>query len=219
MVDAFIFDLDGTLLDSETLWVEAVELLLRGEGVGITHEEGLELVYGMAWPDIFDAVRRRFPDLAISYEGMTSCIHAHFERLRGTRDIRIASSVALLRELAAEYPVCIVSGSGQKDVAAGVALMDVESCLAFYLAMEHYETGKPDPTCFLMAAERLALPPERCLVFEDSTVGVQAAKAAGMHCVALARDDRPAQDVSEADLVLSDLADFSVPRYMELTGG
>ncbi len=219
MIDAFIFDLDGTLIDSEILWVEAVELLLHGEGVDITHEEGLDLVYGKAWPDVFDGAARRFPDVAISYDGMTSCIHAHFERLRGTRDIRIASSVALLRKLAADYPVCIVSGSGQKDVAAGVALMDVESCLAFYLAMEHYETGKPDPTCFLMAAERLALPPERCLVFEDSTVGVQAAKTAGMHCVALAREDRPAQDVSEADLVLPDLADFSLPCYLELACG
>lgn len=214
MIDAYLFDMDGTLLDSEILWVEAVEKYLTDFGFPLTREEAIDLVYGISWRDIYLEIRRRFPGLGLGYEQFAGAVEPIFSRLRQTRDIRIHSSIQLLRNLAREYPVCIVSGSNATGVADGIETMGVGKDIRFFLSANDYAPGKPDPTCFLMAAERLEVEPPRCLVFEDSAAGVQAAKAAGMHCVALARPERPVQDLSLADRVLADLGEFSIDGYL-----
>lgn len=213
MVKAFLFDLDGTLLDSEILWVEALEMYMHQNGSPITHEEALDIVYGVSWEDIFLEVARRYPGIAAHLDDMYSGLQRCFIQLRDSRDVRIPGSIECLKRLSAEYPVAIVSGSFVQDIAHGVEIMGIASHIQFYLGGEHYSPGKPDPACYLLAAEKLGLSPSECLAFEDSTMGIQAAKDAGMHCVALARKGRPAQEVSRADLVLEDLALFSPHAY------
>lgn len=216
MVKAFLFDLDGTLLDSEILWVEALEMYMAENGVPVSHEEALEIVYGVSWDDIFVVVARRYPGIAAHLEDMYGGLQRCFIQLRDHRDVRIPGSIACLKRLAAEYPVAIVSGSFVQDIAHGVELMGIGAYIQFFLGGEHYAPGKPAPACYLMAAQKLNLPPGECLAFEDSTLGIQAAKDAGMHCVALARKGRPAQDVSRADWVLEDLSLFSPREYARL---
>lgn len=209
MYDAFIFDMDGTLIDTEIVWVEAVELLLTGYGIPLSREEALEIVYGVSWPDVYTMIIERFPRIDMTNDEISAALRPIFVELRDRRDVRIPSSIALLKRLSKDYPVCIVSGSAADDVAGGIALMGIEPYLRFWLSEADYSPGKPHPACYRMAAEKLGLPPEACVVFEDSRVGVRAAKAAGMACVALARNGRPPQDFSEAGLVLDDLGRFS----------
>lgn len=209
MIRAYLFDMDGTLLDSEILWVEAVALMLREHGVEISLEEAVDIVYGVSWHDIYDDIQEQYPQLGFSTGQMAEVLDACFSRLLGERDIRIHSSIALLKRLSTAHPVAIVSGSYAKDIERGIALMGIADEIAFYVSGDHFAPGKPDPACYLHAAERLEISPKACLAFEDSTAGIRAAKGAGMYCVALSRPNRPAQDVSEADLVLPDLALFS----------
>ena len=145
----------------------------------------------------------------MSLPRMQDAMDPYFRRLRDSRDVRITGSIDLLLRLSSTAPVCIVSGSPRRDVEYAVEALGVRDILAFTLASEDYSPGKPDPACYRMAAEQLGLPPGSCVVFEDSAVGIQAAKAAGMQCVVLVRDGRPEQDVSGADLVLTDLADYA----------
>jgi len=133
-------------------------------------------------------------------------------------DVQIAGSVKLLVRLAAEHPVAIVSGSPREDIADSIALMGIGPFVHFFLGAEDYHPGKPDPACFLLAAQRMQVDPSACLVFEDSAAGVRAAKAAGMSCVALARPDAPRQDVATADLVLDDLGKFDLDKFVGQTG-
>jgi beta-phosphoglucomutase-like phosphatase (HAD superfamily) len=70
------------------------------------------------------------------------------------------------------------------------------------------ERGKPAPDVYLLAASRLGVAPESCLVIEDSIPGVQAAKAAGMFVVQLRATEQAASPLAESDLVLEDLHDF-----------
>ena len=116
----------------------------------------------------------------------------------------------LLKRLARDMPVCIVSGSPRTDVEMGIDLMDVHDDLKFIISSEDYSIGKPDPSCFLMAAAKLNVSPKECVVFEDSSAGIQAAKAAGMRAVALVRQGLPEQDVSTADQIIEDLAYFDI---------
>lgn len=217
MTRAFMFDLDGTLQDSEVLWVEATDLLLREIGHPLPYSDVLSIVYGISWHDVYAALRRRIPALRMSREDMEAELSLRMQERRRERDIRIHGSVALLRRLAASHAVCVVSGSPRADVAAAIAFLEIGPCLRFHLGAEDYSPGKPDPACFLAAARRLAVPPADCVVFEDSRAGVLAAKAAGMRCVALVRDGAPAQDVSAADLRLADLNDFD-PGQLDSPG-
>ncbi|MBT3288504.1 MAG: HAD family phosphatase [Victivallales bacterium] len=207
MFDAFLFDLDGTLLDSEALWIDAIGRALQERGIAISHAAVTELVLGRSWPDIFADIQRRFPNVyadRAEIEAITVPLYKHWVE---TRDVRIHSSIDLLRRLAKLAPTVIVSGSTRDRIAESIELMDIEDLVPFHIGAEDYTAGKPDPACFLMAAEQLRVLPEHCLVFEDSPAGVVAAKAAGMTCVALHRQDTPPP--AGADLVLADLGAFS----------
>jgi HAD superfamily hydrolase (TIGR01509 family) len=210
-IKAAIFDLDGTLMDSEVLWVEATEQYLRDRGHIVGHEEALAIVYGRSWRDVYGDVIARYPELDQTMEEMEESMRVYMLGLREEQNVVIDNSVALLARLAEEMPVCIVSGSPRVDVDAAVELMGVRGDLAFTIAADDYGPGKPDPTCFRMAAERLDLDPSQCVVFEDSEAGIIAAKSAGMYCVALVRHGVPAQDVTAADVVVEDLGDFRLP--------
>lgn len=209
MIQAYFFDMDGTLVDTEILWVEAMETLAREHNYPLSYDESLEMVYGVSWPEVFDRFRRLHPELPWTLDEMGALLAPYFMRLRESRDVRIQSSIALLRQLAAEYPVAVVSGSYRADIEAAIEIMQIGDIVKFYLGHEDYHPGKPHPACYLRAAEIAGIAPANCVVFEDSSAGITAAKDAGMHGVALARPGRPAQDYSRADLILNDLAKFS----------
>ena len=213
IIQAFLFDLDGTLLDTERLWVNTMENVMRQVGHPMSHEASLELVYGRAWRDIRDDIERVYPEAFASIEEMEGMMRAEFDRLRGQVDVRIPSSIALLKKLAATHRVAIVSGSSRRLIDEAMEFGGFADDIELVIATEDSPRGKPAPDPFLLAAERLGLPPSACLVFEDSRAGVLAAKAAGMRVVALQRPKAPPQDLAEADAILPDLADFSLEDF------
>jgi HAD superfamily hydrolase (TIGR01509 family) len=213
MAEAFLFDLDGTLLDSEILWVEAIRQALEERGRPVSPARALELVYGKAWSDIYGRIVQEYGDAYPSRAAMTERTRVLFEELRRTRDIRIESSIELLARLGARHPVAIVSGSTRRMIAESIAFMGVEKFVRLFVGAEDYPVGKPDPACFLIAARQLGAAPAACVVFEDSAAGVRAAKAAGMACIALRRPGRPVQDLSGADEILPDLGEFRAEKY------
>jgi beta-phosphoglucomutase-like phosphatase (HAD superfamily) len=214
-IDAFIFDLDGTLVDTELLWADALRIYLADQRCELSREAVLHIVFGRSWTDIYRDLTSRFPVLAnISSAAMADALRAYYLRLREQGDgIVIASSANLLKSLALRHPVIIVSGSPRADVEEAVRLLGAADSVRFVLGAEDYSPGKPSPAGFLLGAQRLGVSPDRCLVFEDSGAGVSAAKAAGMWCVALSRLSAHPQDVSAADWVLGDLSAFSVEAF------
>ena len=209
---AFIFDLDGTLIDSEMLWVDAMVAYLADRGCECPRKDMMRIVFGRSWVDIHKEITTRFPAVAhIPRQQMAEELRDYYAaQCKDAGSILIPSSVALLKTLAKDYPVIVVSGSPRDDVAEAVRLMGAESSVRFVLGAEDYSPGKPSPAGFLMGARELGVAPEQCVVFEDSWAGVTAAKRAGMTCVALSRPTENPQDLSAADWVLDDLADFSV---------
>ncbi|MCL1920081.1 MAG: HAD family phosphatase [Kiritimatiellaeota bacterium] len=209
---AFIFDLDGTLIDSEMLWVDAMIAYLADRRCVCARDAMMTVVFGRSWVDIHREITARFPALAhVSRQQMADKLRGYYERqCEDTESILIHSSVTLLKTLARDYPVIVVSGSPHDDVEAAVRLMGAQESVRFVLGAEDYSPGKPSPAGFLLGARLLGVMPSQCVVFEDSWAGVTAAKAAGMVCVALTRPTENPQDLSAADLLLADLADFSL---------
>ena len=207
---AFIFDLDGTLIDSEILWVDAMVAYLADHQCECPRNEMMKIVFGRSWVDIYNVVAARCPSVPPMRQMAAELRDYYLAQRENAGNILIPSSVALLKTLAKDFPVIVVSGSPHDDVAEAVRLMGAETHVRFVLGAEDYSPGKPSPAGFLAGAEQLGIAPEHCVVFEDSWAGVTAAKAAGMMCVALSRPTENPQDLSAADWILNDLADFSV---------
>ena len=214
MISAYLFDLDGTLIETESLWTTAVHQWIREQGKEIDYATVNAWVLGRSWPSICETIFDRWPDLTTDPRDLAIITRRLYFKVRASADIRIPSSIALLRTLSATTPCAIVSGSTRDDIAEAIDIMEVADCLRFYLGCEDYPRGKPDPAGFLMAAQRLRVPPEQCVVFEDSAPGILAARRARMKVVALARPGAVPQDTSHADLVLPDLAPFT-PAMLE----
>ena len=211
-IEAVIFDMDGTLIDSEALTDRAVVALL--DELGETGE-GLDCrqFHGITWKRIDAALKELFPRLAT--RDLASAIEERFYHLFATEPPQlIGGASAAFAESSRYYPTAIATGSTSDAVEHLLDRARLRSCCTTYTSCEMYEHSKPDPECFLLTAEKLGVKGERCLVFEDSVVGLQAAKAAGMWAVAITS----AGGTPPPDAITS-LADLTVEDYTRLPIG
>ncbi|SIO60805.1 haloacid dehalogenase superfamily, subfamily IA, variant 3 with third motif having DD or ED [Singulisphaera sp. GP187] len=209
-----IFDHDGVLVDSYDFHQDAWLELGRRTGLGITREL-IHETFGMTNPSIF---RRLLGETLVaedvrSYSDLKELCYRDLARER----IDLIDGVpALLDGLTAAGVVLAIGSSAPR---ANLDLT-VESCglanrFAAIAALEDIDRGKPDPQVFLVAAERAGIAPARAVVFEDATVGIQAAKAAGMYAVGITTTN-PAQALWDAgaDEVVDHFRDFDVARLL-----
>jgi len=176
-----IFDCDGVLVDSEALVIEIEAVLLTDAGFPMTVDDVAERCVGLSYPDMMAMLEREFdkpvPE-ALNQQIQTDALAAFPDRLQAVPGI-----AELLEELT--LPRCVASSSNIDRI---LLSLDITG-LAQHFATEHIfsaqmvERGKPSPDLFLLAAERLDVAPERCLVIEDSPHGVTAAISAGMDVV------------------------------------
>jgi HAD superfamily hydrolase (TIGR01509 family) len=109
------------------------------------------------------------------------------------------------------FPTAIATSSNRETVEHLLDHLALNRHCRLAVCAEDFSRSKPDPECFLLAAERLDCDPGRCLVFEDSFAGVQAAKGAGMPVIAISANKR-----DESLRVVRALADASVEDFTEL---
>lgn len=207
---ACLFDLDGTITDTDVIWIDALADMLAALGHPVSTDWTAEIVYGKAWSSSYARIVERFPDLApIPSDELAHRSDSFFKARVAATDVRIPGTIALIRRLAAAgVPCAVVSGSTHPQIEAALAIAGVRDCFRAIVGSGDYAHGKPSPEGFLLGAEKLGADPADCTVFEDSEAGVAAGKAAGMRVVALKLPDHPPQDLSAADLVLDDLSKF-----------
>ena len=213
-VAAFLFDLDGTLVDTEAVWTKAIVDFVVSHGGRTTYREILPTVIGRNWLDIDRSLHERFPVLGDS-SPMRDAIELRkfYNRRAGDpRAMRLESSISFFHRVAAIAPCAIVSGSPHDDVARAAELCGISGCTRLILGAGDYPRGKPDPSGYLRAAEILGVDPAHCVVVEDSTVGVRSGVAAGMKVIAVDRSTLAKQDFAGQTWLVKDLSEIDVDR-------
>jgi len=179
---AYIFDCDGTLADSMVVHHRAWLLALAAHGA--TFDFDWELFTsraGMTLPNTVRELNAQF-GLALDPEGVTASQRVEYERLLPSVQ-PIADVVALALRVAESRPVSVASGGERQVVHRTLELIGLGRTFPVVVTAEDVVHGKPAPDMFLLAAERMRVTPAECVVFEDSVLGLEAAKRAGMASV------------------------------------
>jgi HAD superfamily hydrolase (TIGR01509 family) len=97
--------------------------------------------------------------------------------------------VAFARQVASTHPISVASGGTRETVSRTMQAIEIFDLFPIIVTQEDVERSKPAPDIFLLAAEKMGVTADRCLVFEDSHLGIQAAQAAGMASVLVSPAD------------------------------
>ena len=208
-IEAVIFDMDGLLIDSESLWREGEAIELRAVGVPITAEDG-RLTMGLRCDEVVEYWHDRFPWSSPTKKEVEANIDRRvldLVRERGGPMPGAVETVQLLHE--AGYPLGVASSSTGELIGQVIDQLGIRSYLRVLQSAEHEPYGKPHPAVYIEAARRLDVAPERCLAMEDSPAGLLAAKAARMSCLVVpAPEMRTDRRYCIADAQLDSLTDF-----------
>jgi HAD superfamily hydrolase (TIGR01509 family) len=182
---AVIFDMDGVLIDSGACHRAAWQALLEEEGVPLPPEFWRRTIGRPSEEAVSELLGRTLS--AASARQLSRRKHAHYVRLVGAGVPAIPGVAAFVAGLAERGVLRAVATSARRiDVTRLLGDLDLLRHFPVVVAAEDVRRGKPDPEVYLKAAQGLGAPPVECLVFEDSLVGVQDAREAGMRVIGLA---------------------------------
>ncbi|MDC0766991.1 HAD family hydrolase [Streptomyces sp. HD] len=180
-----IFDLDGTLVDSEPNYYEAGRQVLAAHGVpGFTWADH-ERYVGISTLETVTLWQREY-GLRVSVDELLAAKNRRYLELART-STRVYPEMRKFVELLATegVPMAVASGSSPEAITAILAGTGLDAHLRTVVSADEVEHGKPAPDVFLEAARRLGVAPADCVVVEDAAPGAAAAHAAGMRCIAI----------------------------------
>ncbi len=178
----YIFDLDGTLIDTMPLHYRAWDAAMRS--VGLPHALDEDYFYalgGVPTRRVAELFGERY-GLKLDPDHVFHVKEALFTELQ-TEARLIEPVVAFAREKAVTHPLAIASGGPRKIVHRSLEVTRLAPLFRSVVTADDVVHGKPSPDMFLLAAQQLGVAPEQCLVFEDAEPGIQGAHAAGMQVV------------------------------------
>jgi HAD superfamily hydrolase (TIGR01509 family) len=208
---AVLWDLDGTLVDSEEYHWRAWRDVMAGEGVELTYEQFLAS-FGQRNDRILrgwlgdDAAPERIRQIGDAKE-------AEYRRLAETEGVApLAGAAEWAHRLHADgWRQAIASSAPRLNVEVMLRALSLDPYFDAIVAAEDVTRGKPDPQVFQRAAARLAVPAERCIVVEDVAAGIEAARRAGMRSIGVSR-----QATLDADIFVRSLVDLPDDAFVRL---
>ena len=212
---AVIFDMDGVLVDSYHAHARSWQMMAAERGLTMTAAQ-FDATFGRTSREIIAAI---WPEGEYGEEevaAMDARKEAAFRELLAQDFCPMPGVERLLAGLfGGGLPIAVGSSGPPENVDRVLSLLGTRPLLASIVTGMDVTRGKPDPQVFLLAAQRLGVPPQRCVVVEDAPLGIRAAHAAGMAGVGLASTGRAPWMLAEADLVVETLDGLS-PRRLRL---
>ncbi|HPY95952.1 MAG TPA: HAD family phosphatase [Candidatus Cloacimonadota bacterium] len=188
MIEAVIFDLDGTLIDSMGVWDKVDIEFLNKRNITVPDNLFADISGGNGFNDLAILFRKRFQlteSLEQIKEEWQSMVEGYYRH-----DLKIRDNVFDVLTLLKEKGLKLAIGTSNSEHLARLALEsnNISTFFSFMSCGCHNVIGKPQPDIYLRAAKNIGIEPEKCLVIEDSLVGVQAGKNANMKVFSIADD-------------------------------
>jgi|SRR3989344_5337161 len=204
---AVIWDLDGTLIDSEPLQIKAYKESFSKFGIDINEDDYRK---NMGRKDIFERIILKYNkkcDYDRWYEEKTKIYRKEIEK-----KIRLLPRVKdLLEDVKVEgYKMGIASSTSKKSLLFILNKLKIRNYFQGFISGDDVINSKPDPEPYIRIAEKLNVKPKNCVVFEDLEIGVKSAKGAGMKCIAVTQTNRIKQNFKMADLVINNFDSFKI---------
>lgn len=185
MISCVIFDMDGTLIDSEPLWRIAEIAAFKKVHIQLT-DAMLEETMGMRCDEVVKYWYNRFPWDNATQKEVELDILGRVQELVETKGQPLPGVLTVLENFKKwQIPMALASSSPLGIIQSVVDTLKIEKYFKVMCSAEFEEFGKPHPGVFIAAANYMRVNPLECLVFEDSVNGVIAAKAAQMKCIAI----------------------------------
>ncbi len=211
---AVIWDMDGVIVDTAIYHLKSWQAAFQRRGVNFS-EEDFRRHFGQRNDIIIrDALGQDAPQSemdAISREkedDFRNMIRQDIKALPG--------AIELIESLVKDkFKLALVSSAPRKNIRLLLTGLNINGYFNIVICGEDVTEGKPSPQGFLLAAQKLEVEPENCIIIEDAVAGVTAAKRAGMRCLAVT-NTHPRTSLMEADLIVDTLETVSVPDLERL---
>ncbi len=210
---AAIFDLDGVVVDTVPTHFKAWKRMFAEYGKKFTFRDYKEKVDGIPRTNGARAILTDFSNKELAKATDKKQVY-FLEYLKKEKITIFKTTVRLMKELRSKgIKIAVISSS--KNSPYILKETDIIKLLDAEVSGNDITKGKPHPQIFLMAAEKIGLKPENCVVFEDAILGVKAAKRAKMLCVGIDRHNDP-QRLKESDKVVTDLKEINYDKLISL---
>jgi beta-phosphoglucomutase len=210
-VGAVLWDMDGTLVDSEEFHWLSWRDTMAAEGLPITRDQFV-VTFGQRNDSILPhwlgagATPDRIQHVGDAKETL------YRKLVRDSGIAPLPGAAEWVRRLQREkWRQAVASSAPRANIDVVLDVIGLVGCFQAVVSAEDVTAGKPDPQVFLTAASRLETPPAQCVVVEDAAAGVEAARRAGMHSIGVSRKGSLA-----ADIAISSLADLAPDAFLKL---
>lgn len=209
--------MDGVIVDTEPLHKKTERVTLSPFGISLTDGE-LDSYMGTEASLLMTRFIERY-HLNVTFDVLYASYKSNLLRLFGEGVPPVPGTYDLIRTLSkAGIPIAVGSSSNRELVRLVLSQTGLADLFTAVVSGDDAARSKPHPDIFLEAAARLGVLPGRCVVIEDSTNGVAAAKAAGMFCVGFRNPNSTGQDLTPADWVVRSMEEITIGRLDALTG-
>lgn len=223
MLQAVFFDFDGVIADSEPLHLRAYQAVLQADGIDLNRTEYYSRYLGYDDVGLFEALAKD-RHLFLSDEKIEEWVAAKaciVEEMLSSDTILFPDAAACVKMFAAHVPLAVASGALEPEIEIVLEYAGLRSSFLAIASASDGVRGKPAPDLYLLAMAKLKdrlpdpLSPGACIAIEDSHWGLEAARRAGLRCVAVTHT-YPAAELEQADLIVDALSDLTMSTIKDL---
>lgn len=215
-IKAVLFDLDGTLIDTEPQASQVLTQTFQEWNVSLTSKDA-HFITGRTWKVAFEYLFKTYAP-PLPHDEAADLIMKRYQNAIQTHLVVVPGAIEAVQALAKEFPLALVSGSRREEIEIALTRLKLKSHFQFFYGAEDYPMSKPDPSGYLKALQTLGgLKGADALVFEDSTAGITAARAAGLWTIAVTSTNHFDQNHTNAHHHVHDLSGITPTWIKNLT--
>ena len=211
-MNAFIFDMDGVIADTEPVHLRAIQHVLQKMGYDVDLSQ-LYRFQGMTDTMLFETLKKEYPFKATAEQAAKAKAYLFNKRIHEEHITPIEGILEFIHKVndlrkTKCVKTAIASSSRDEFIRFVVDDLKIQDCFDLLMSGTNLPESKPNPAIYLQTAAYLQVDPRDCVVLEDAANGAKAAKAAGMTCIGFRSPHSPNQDLSICDHTVDKISEI-----------